>query len=55
MSVDVWGLGNGHCDWQGIFKREPLRRINRERRLVYRVAGSGKDQTLQMAPCQYHC
>ncbi|MGC6400687.1 type II toxin-antitoxin system YoeB family toxin [Sphingomonas sp. FW199] len=33
----------------------PSQRINKEHRLVYRVAaGSGKDQTLQVAGYQYH-
>jgi toxin YoeB len=48
---------------KGPGKPEPLggnlsgwwsRRINHEHRLVYRVAGSGKDQTLQIAQCRYH-
>ena len=30
------------------------RRINQEHRLVYRVAGSGEAQTLQVAQCRYH-
>ncbi|WP_308222972.1 MULTISPECIES: type II toxin-antitoxin system YoeB family toxin [unclassified Sphingomonas] len=30
------------------------RRINQAHRLVYRVAGNGKDQTLQVAQCRYH-
>ena len=29
------------------------RRINQEHRLVYRVAGTGKEQTLQIAQCRY--
>ena len=49
--------------FKGTGKPEPLggnlsgwwsRRINQEHRLVYRVAGSGKDQTLQIAQCRYH-
>ena len=49
--------------FKGTGKPEPLggnlsgwwsRRINREHRLVYRVAGSGKEQTLQVAQCRYH-
>lgn len=49
--------------FKGTGKPEPLggnlsgwwsRRINQEHRLVYRVTGSGKDQTLQVAQCQYH-
>lgn len=47
----------------GTGKTEPLRRnlpgwwsreFNREHRLVYGVAGSGKDQTLQVARNRYH-
>ena len=30
------------------------RRINREHRLVYRVTGSGKAQSLEVAQCRYH-
>jgi toxin YoeB len=30
------------------------RRINHEHRLVYRVAGAGKEQALQIAQCRYH-
>lgn len=49
--------------FKGTGKPEPLggnlsgwwsRRINHEHRLVYRVAGSGKDQVLQVAQCRYH-
>ena len=49
--------------FKGTGKRERLagnlagwwsRRINREHRLVYRVAGTGKAQTLQIAQCRYH-
>lgn len=49
--------------FKGTGKPEPLggnlsgwwsRRINSEHRLVYRVAGSGKEQVLQVAQCQYH-
>lgn len=49
--------------FKGTGKPEPLggnlsgwwsRRINQEHRLVYRVAGTGKDQTLQIAQCRYH-
>jgi toxin YoeB len=29
-------------------------RISHEHRLTYRVVGSGKDQTLQIAQCRYH-
>lgn len=49
--------------FKGTGKPEPLggnlsgwwsRRINSEHRLVYRVAGSGADQVLQVAQCRYH-
>lgn len=49
--------------FKGTGKPEPLggklsgrwsRRIGWEQRPVYRVAGSGKEQTLQMAQCRYH-
>ena len=49
--------------FKGTGKPEPLggnlsgwwsRRINQEHRLVYRVAGSGTEQTLQVAQCRYH-
>lgn len=49
--------------FNGTGKPEPLggnlsgwwsRRINQEHRLVYRVAGTGKEQTLQVAQCRYH-
>jgi toxin YoeB len=30
------------------------RRITSEHRLVYRVSGSGADQTLDIAQCRYH-
>ena len=30
------------------------RRITSEHRLVYRVTGSGDDQTLEIAQCRYH-
>lgn len=49
--------------FKGTGKPEPLggnlsgwwsRRINQEHRLVYRVTGSGKEQTLQVAQCRYH-
>jgi toxin YoeB len=48
--------------FRGTGKPEPLggnlsgcwsRRINGEHRLVYRVAGSGAEQTLQVAQCRY--
>lgn len=48
---------------KGTGKPEPLggnlsgwwsRRISHERRLVYRVAGSGDEQVLQVAQCRYH-
>ncbi|MCX7289288.1 MAG: Txe/YoeB family addiction module toxin [Rhodobacterales bacterium] len=48
----------------GTGKPEPLkgdlsgwwsRRITSEHRLVYRVSGSGSDQTLDIAQCRYHC
>lgn len=49
--------------FHGVGKPEPLkgelkgfwsRRITREHRLVYRVAGEGQDQVLQIAACRYH-
>jgi toxin YoeB len=49
--------------FKGTGKPEPLggnlsgwwsRGINQELRLVYRVAGTGQDQTLQIAQCRYH-
>jgi toxin YoeB len=47
----------------GIGKPEPLRRemqgfwsrrINQEHRLVYRVGGSGDNQSLEIAACRFH-
>lgn len=47
----------------GLGKPEPLkgdlagwwsRRITREHRLVYRVAGSGEAQVLEIASCRFH-
>jgi toxin YoeB len=49
--------------FKGTGKPEPLggnlsgwwsRRISHEHRLVYRVAGSGDEQVLQVAQCRYH-
>lgn len=49
--------------FRGTGKPEPLgrnlsgwwsRRINREHRLVYRVAGKGEAQALEAAQCRYH-
>ncbi len=49
--------------FKGTGKPEPLggnltgwwsRRISHEHRLIYRVHGSGADQTLQVAQCRYH-
>lgn len=49
--------------FKGTGKPEPLggnlsgwwsRRISQEHRLVYRVAGSGDEQVLQVAQCRYH-
>jgi toxin YoeB len=49
--------------FRGTGKPEPLggnltgwwsRRINREHRLVYRVAGKGEAQALEVAACRYH-
>ncbi len=49
--------------FKGTGKPEPLkgdlkgwwsRRITLEDRLVYRVAGSGDDQRLEVAQCRYH-
>lgn len=49
--------------FKGIGKPEPLggnlsgwwsRRINSEHRMVYRVAGTGTAQTLEIAQCRYH-
>ena len=56
----------GEClrhPFTGIGKPEPLkrnlvgwwsRRINREHRLVYRVAGKGEAQALEILSCRYH-
>jgi toxin YoeB len=56
----------GEClrtPFSGAGKPEPLkgdlkgfwsRRITREHRLVYRVAGQGEEQALQIAACRYH-
>lgn len=49
--------------FKGTGKPEPLggnlsgwwsRRISHEHRLVYRVAGGGDEQVLQVAQCRYH-
>lgn len=49
--------------FKGTGKPEPLsgnlagwwsRRINQEHRLVYRVAGTDREQVLQVAQCRYH-
>jgi toxin YoeB len=49
--------------FRGIGKPEPLkgdlsgwwsRRIDREHRLVYRIAGTGEEQRLEIAQCRYH-
>ena len=49
--------------FDGLGKPEPLkhnlsgfwsRRITAEHRLVYRVTGSGTDQTLEIAQCRFH-
>jgi toxin YoeB len=49
--------------FKGTGKPEPLggnlsgwwsRRISYEHRLVYRMAGSGEEQVLQVAQCRYH-
>lgn len=49
--------------FRGLGKPEPLRgdlsgwwsrRIDREHRLVYRVAGSGEARRLEVAQCRYH-
>lgn len=49
--------------FRGIGKPEPLRdnlagwwsrRIDGEHRLVYRVAGKGADQVLEILQCRYH-
>lgn len=37
-------------EWQGWWSR----RINQVDRLVYRVAGSGADQRLEVAQCRFH-
>lgn len=57
-------LKEGRRDpFRGTGKPEPLggnlsgwwsRRISHEHRLVYRVAGSGEEQVLQVAQCRYH-
>lgn len=49
--------------FEGLGKPEPLwreldgwwsRRITREHRLVYRVAGDGEDQVIEIVACRYH-
>ena len=49
--------------FRGIGKPEPLRdnhagwwsrRIDSEHRLVYRVAGKGEEQVLEMVQCRFH-
>jgi toxin YoeB len=49
--------------FEGLGKPEPLkstlrgfwfRRITREHRLVYRVAGTGEDQRIEIASCRMH-
>ncbi len=49
--------------FQGLGKPEPLkgnlagwwsRRISGEHRLVYRVAGAGEGQRIEIAQCRYH-
>lgn len=49
--------------FRGLGKPEPLggnlsgwwsRRIDREHRLVYRLAGKGAAQTVEIAACRYH-
>jgi toxin YoeB len=49
--------------FKGTGKPEPLggnltgwwsRRINQEHRLVYRIAGKGETQALEVAQCRYH-
>lgn len=49
--------------FRGIGKPEPLkgdlagwwsRRIDREHRLVYRVAGAGDEPRIEVAQCRYH-
>ena len=49
--------------FRGLGKPEPLkgllkgwwsRRITLEHRLVYRIAGGGADQPLEIAQCRYH-
>ena len=56
--VGVWPEG-----FKGIGKPEPLRdnlagwwsrRIDSEHRLVYRVAGKGEEQVLEMVQCRFH-
>ncbi|MCH2395538.1 MULTISPECIES: Txe/YoeB family addiction module toxin [Oceanibaculum] len=49
--------------FSGIGKPEPLRgnlqgwwsrRITQEHRLIYRIAGSGSDQRIEVLACRYH-
>jgi toxin YoeB len=49
--------------FQGIGKPEPLRsnlkgwwsrRITQEHRLLYRIRGTGDEQTLEIASCRFH-
>jgi toxin YoeB len=53
----------GRSPFSGIGKPEPLignlkgwwsRRINQEHRLVYRVYGTGDQQSLEIASCRFH-
>jgi toxin YoeB len=63
--VKLNGLFEECCrhPFKGTGKPEPLggnltgwwsRRINQEHRLVYRVAGKGDAQALEIAQCRYH-
>ncbi|HTT81626.1 MAG TPA: Txe/YoeB family addiction module toxin [Stellaceae bacterium] len=54
----------GRQPFRGIGKPEPLRgdlqgwwsrRITGDHRLVYRVAGVGEEQRIEIVACRYHC
>lgn len=61
--VDALITGAMRSTYRGIGKPEPLgenmsgwwsRRLDSEHRLVYRVAGKGEDQVLEILQCRFH-
>lgn len=61
--IDALVLDAMRHPFNGIGKPEPLksewsgfwsRRITREHRLIYRVAGKGEDQWIEIAACRHH-